>query len=60
MAGYLLGDLIKRKKRQIRILRYSNLIRRFECGERFSKGSKVHAKFKDALRSITNNEQADS
>jgi hypothetical protein len=59
MAGYLLGDLIKRKKRHIRILRYSNLIRRFECGERFAEGSADQQGFKEVLGVIVKKEHSE-
>lgn len=52
MAGYILGDLIRRKRRQIRILKNACIIRRFELGERFPVGSKDHKKFKEAIGSI--------
>lgn len=57
MVGYLMGDLIKRKRRQIRILKNAYILRRFEAGERFPVGSKEYRKFKESLNSMTGNKK---
>jgi hypothetical protein len=60
MAGYILGDLIRRKSRQIRILKNAYILRRLEAGERFPVGSKEYKRFREALDSMVGDKKQNS